>query len=265
MHRKSKMSLICCSYCKYFSVFSPLSSLEHPPGAATDVCEGARLWAVSASSQNLHRCHLQPARQPAVCLFFFCLNALVGLRISVIWCSHLKLLQSLPTHTHNITPPPALSLCLVLFLAFPSRTCQTDHASSCTNFGRTVSPGWGRCRGPSWPIRFETWEFQYRTEILLSVSSCSPALFEAFAALPRGIQRSHPFHPSFPSATCSRPSVRPSSAALSTRWRSLRWCPPCCSQVETSRLQINLTMRKISHESSLIWSMVLLINDNDSQ
>ena len=99
MHRKSKMSLICCSYCKYFSVFSPLSSLEHPPGAATDVCEGARLWAVSASSQNLHRCHLQPARQPAVCLFFFCLNALVGLRISVIWCSHLKLLQSLPTHT----------------------------------------------------------------------------------------------------------------------------------------------------------------------
>lgn len=34
-----------------------------------------------------------------------------------------------------------------LFLAFPSRTCQTDHASSCTNFGRTVSPGWGRITG----------------------------------------------------------------------------------------------------------------------
>lgn len=168
------------------------------------------------------------------------------------WCSRLKLLQFLPPPTDKITPLPSLSLCLVLFLAFPSRTCQTDHASSCTNFGRTVSPGWGRCGGPSWPIRFETWEFHCRTEILLSVSSCSPALFEALAALLRGRRQSHPFHPSFPSATCSRPSVRPSSAALSTRWKTQRWCPPCCSQVETSRLKINLTMHKISHESTLI-------------
>lgn len=42
------------------------------------------------------------------------------------------------------------------------------------------------------------------------------------------------------SATCSRPSVRPSSAALSTHWKSQRWSPPCSSQVETSPLNNHL-------------------------
>uniref|UniRef100_A0A3B4FLS5 N-terminal EF-hand calcium binding protein 3 n=1 Tax=Pundamilia nyererei TaxID=303518 RepID=A0A3B4FLS5_9CICH len=54
---------------------------EHTSGPETNVCEGERRGAVSASSQNLHRCHYHPAKQPAVCPFI-CLCA-VCLRISL--------------------------------------------------------------------------------------------------------------------------------------------------------------------------------------
>lgn len=38
--------------------------------------------------------------------------------------------------------------------ASPFRTCRTDRASSCTNFGKTVSPGWGRRR---FSLRLDLW------------------------------------------------------------------------------------------------------------
>lgn len=115
------------------------------------------------------------------------------------------------------------SLCLFSLPAFQSRTCQTDHASSCTNFGRTVSPGWGRIRRALWYIRPENVfrEIHCGTKICTVMHHCPPTiLLIAFSS----------------QATCSRPSVRPSSAALSTPWKSQRWSPQCFSQVETRRL-----------------------------
>lgn len=63
------------------SVFS-FSTPEHSPGSETNVCEGEGCGAVSASSQNLHRCHQQPTRQPAVGPFIR-LAAFARLRISL--------------------------------------------------------------------------------------------------------------------------------------------------------------------------------------
>lgn len=44
------------------------------------------------------------------------------------------------------------------------------------------------------------------------------------------------FFISFLSAICSRPSVRPSNAALLTHWRNRRLSPPCSSQVKTFQM-----------------------------
>lgn len=132
-------------------------SLEHSSCPETNVCEGERRWAVSASPQSLHRCHQQPDKQPAVCLFV-CFGAFVCLRICLWFHAATSVSYSFAKHLRQHALPFSLSL---LILAFQSRTCQTDHASSCTNFGRTVSPGWGRITRAQWLIRLENvfWNF----------------------------------------------------------------------------------------------------------
>lgn len=90
-------------------VFIP-TCLEHPSCPKTNVCEGARCGAVPASSKDLHRCHQQPAKQPAVCGFTcLCLPQ----DVSVIWCCQVKSPQF--SGTYDITPtasfhPPSVSV-----------------------------------------------------------------------------------------------------------------------------------------------------------
>lgn len=104
--------------------------LEHTSGPETNVCEGERRGAVSASSQNLHRCHYHPAKQPAVCPFI-CLCA-ICLRIS-LWFDAAAL-NCFNFPRHGITPLPSFlslspSLPLSPFISsmsvqnLPDRSC----------------------------------------------------------------------------------------------------------------------------------------------
>lgn len=111
-----------------------------------------------------------PSSQTTCSMSFFCLCA-VCLRIS-LWFDAAAL-NCFNFPRHGITPLPSflslslpLSLCLLSFLACQSRTCQTDHASSCMNFGRTVSPGWGRNSRMSFANFSAQVKFDQHTELL---------------------------------------------------------------------------------------------------
>lgn len=97
-------------------------------------------------SKLLKSTQMPPAASKTTCSTSLRLPLCLCLDLSnlSIWCSHCKLLWFL-YNPHNL---PSLSS----FLAFQSRTCLTDHASSCMSFGRTVSPGWGRIRRVSWHV-----------------------------------------------------------------------------------------------------------------
>lgn len=143
----------------------------------------------------------------------------------------------------------SFSLSSSWLLVFLSRTCQTDHVSSCMSFGRIVSPGWGRIRRVSWNsiLVYREWMLGISWN-LCNTPSCSQAISRVVSSL-QGKWHTYPFCPSFLSATSSRPSVRPSRAALSIPWKSQRWSPPCCSQVETTLWSFNLSysIHKLSH------------------
>lgn len=47
------------------------------------------------------------------------------------------------TQNHSHCPHSLFFFLFLLSTAFQSKTCQTDHASSCMSSGRIVSPGWG--------------------------------------------------------------------------------------------------------------------------
>lgn len=124
---------------------------------------------------------------------------------------------------------PLSSSAFPLSQASPSRTCRTDRASSCMNFGKTASPGWGSRR------------FSLRLDLRVQTVQCEMTFPPLIL-----------YRPSFLSATCSLPSARPSSAVSLTPWKSQRWCPPCSSQVSTT-LELKKIKKPASHLRMCRW------------
>lgn len=107
-----------------------------------------------------------PSSQTTCSMSFYLPLCRLPQDLSVIWCSCFKLLQFSQTWDNPTALSLPLSLCLLSFLACQSRTCQTDHASSCMNFGRTVSPGWGRNSRMSFENFSAQVKFDQHTELL---------------------------------------------------------------------------------------------------
>lgn len=136
-----------------------------------------------------------------------------------ISCCHFKSLQF--SQTHEVTPPPALcfilSLSLSLFLCLSLSQCVGPEPS-----GQIMLHHVRVLAGPSLLD-----EVGLKADFIAAPKFARQALLARREANQGGVL----FHPFLFSATCSRPSARPSSAASLTRWRSRRWSPPCSSQV----------------------------------